>query len=82
MLEITERGYKDSCLGRVLQVKIFEPGYRPLYWDEVWSAFAARYPGRWAVQVFPPESELVNGKAVYHLWVMDHPPEGLNLREP
>ncbi len=78
-IQITERGFRESCLGRVLQLKIHAPAYRPLSWREVWEAFAARYPGRWAVQVFPPAGSLVDGKAVYHLWVLDHEPQGLNL---
>jgi hypothetical protein len=79
-VEITERGFRDSCLGRVLQLKIHAPGYRPLSWREVWEAFVARYPGRWAVQCFPPAGALVDGKAVYHLWVCDVPPAGLDIR--
>lgn len=77
---ITERGTKDSCLGTVLQLKIHDDAFVPLGWEDVWRAFVAEYPGRWAVQVFPPESALVNGKNVYHLWVMEHEPAGLNLR--
>ena len=77
---VTERGYSESCLGRVLQLKVFAPGYKPLSWREAWEAFAERYPGRWAVQVFPPADKLVDGKAVYHLWVLDDEPEGLNIR--
>lgn len=76
---ITERGYRDSCLGRVLQLKIHGPEFRPLFWSEVWEAFVARYPGRWAVQCFPPTGDLLDGKAVYHLFVLDAEPEGLNL---
>jgi len=79
-LIVTERGYRDSCLGRVLQLKIHAPGYRPLSWREVWEAFAARYPDRWAVQCFPPADQLVDGKAVYHLFVLEQPPQGLNVR--
>lgn len=80
-ITITERGTKDSCLGRVLQLKVFTRDYRPLGWREVWNAFAAAYPGRWAVQVFPPAGSLVDGKSVYHLFVMPEgaAPEGLNL---
>ena len=79
---VSERGYKDgTCLGRVLQLKVCAPGYRPLAWTEVWEAFVAAYPGRWAVQVFPPAADLVDGKAVYHLWVLEQEPRGLNLRE-
>lgn len=77
---VTERGFRDSCLGRVLQLKIHDAAYRPLSWREVWDAFALRYPGRWAVQCFPPADELVDGKPVYHLFVCDVPPEGLNIR--
>jgi hypothetical protein len=81
-IQITERGYRESCLGRVLQLKVFDAAYRPLSWREVWEAFAARYPGRWAVQCFPPAGQLVDGKAVYHLWVLEEgrTPVGLNLR--
>jgi hypothetical protein len=79
---ITERGYKDSCLGRVLQLKVFTRDYRALGWREVWDAFAAAYPGRWAVQMFPPADRLVDGKSVYHLWVLEPGavPAGLDLR--
>lgn len=77
---ITERGERDSALGRVLQLKVATPEYRPLGWREVWEAFSARYPGRWAVQVFPPADQLVDSKAVYHLFVCPQEPQGLNLR--
>ena len=78
-LTITERGERESCLGRVLQLKIFEPGYRPLAWSEVWDAFSKAYPGKWAVQCFPPADRLVDGKAVYHLYVLAGVPHGLDL---
>ena len=80
---ITERGLKDSILGRVLQLKVFTRDYRALGWREVWEVFAAAYPGRWAVQVFPPAAHLVDGKSVYHLWVLaeGQKPGGLDLTE-
>ena len=77
---VTERGYRDTCLGRVLQLKVWAPGYPVLSWREVWDVFTVAYPGRWAVQFFPPESELVDSKAVYHLWLLESEPEGFNLR--
>lgn len=76
---ITERGSRESCLGPVLQLKVFAPGYRTLTWREVWDAFTAAYPGRWAVQVFPPAGRLIDGKAVYHLFVCEGEPRGLDL---
>lgn len=81
-VQITERGVRDSCLGAVLQLKVFAPDYRPLGWREVWEAFAAAYPGRWAVEVFPPAARLVDGKNVYHLFALPegNSPAGLDLR--
>ena len=79
-ITITERNYRESVLGRVLQLKVFAPGYRRLYWTEVWEAFTAAYPGKWAVQVFPPADQLVDGKNVYILWVCDKAPEGLSIK--
>lgn len=79
-LTITERGHRESALGRVLQIKVFEEGYRALGWLEVWQAFSEKYPNKWAVQCFPPASELVDGKSVYHLFVCDVPPMGLNIK--
>ena len=79
-INITERKYHESCLGRVLQLKIFTDDFDRLYWSEVWEEFVKRYPGKWAVQVFPPVEKLVDGKNVYHLWVLDQCPEGLSLR--
>lgn len=80
---ITERGTRETCLGRALQLKVFAPGYRPLSWREVWEAFVAQYPGRWAVQSFPPADRLIDGKAVYHLMSPEAMPfaaSGLDIR--
>jgi hypothetical protein len=80
VIEITERNRLTTALGDALLIKVFEPGYRALGWREVWDAFSARYPDKWAVQVFPPADQLVDGKSVYHLFVLDKPPAGLNIR--
>jgi hypothetical protein len=80
VVEITERGERESCLGRVVQLKVWAPGYPPLSWRQIWDAFVKKYPGKWAVQVFPPADRLVDSKAVYHLWVMEGVPAGLDLR--
>ena len=72
---------RQSLMGPVEQIEIYEPGYRVLSWREVWEKFAETYPGRWAVQCFPPAGALVDGKAVYHLWVLPSGVDpGLNLR--
>ena len=59
---------------------MWAPGYPLLTWRQIWDAFTEKYPDRWAVQVFPPVGELVDSKAVYHLWVLESEPDGLNLR--
>jgi hypothetical protein len=79
-ITITERGTKDTCLGSALQLKICTADYRPLSWREVWDAFSSAYPGRWAVQIFPPADRLIDQKCVYHLWVLESEPRGMDLR--
>lgn len=73
---------RATALGPVTQIEIYAPGYPVLTWRQVWDRFAAEYPGRWAVQAFPPADQLVDGKPVYHLWVLEPGvvPEGLNIR--
>lgn len=80
-IRIDERGTRASSFGEVVQLKVWTPGgYRPLFFDEVYDAFTARYPGRWAVEVYPPRDRLVDGKPVRHLWMLQAAPEGLDLR--
>ncbi len=71
---------RSTCLGEVLYIKICAPGHPPLSWREVWECFAEAYPGRWAVECFPPADQLVDGKAMYHLFVLEGEPVGLNIR--
>ena len=80
VITITERETRDTGLGRAQQVKVWSSGYPVLTWREVQEAFTAAYPGKWAVQVLPPASEVVDTKNVYHLWVLESEPDGLNLR--
>ena len=58
------------------------PDYQPLSWSQVWQAFAAVYPKRWAIELYPPVEDLVNDAHVYHLWLLPEgytPPTFLNL---
>ena len=77
---IREIERRSTSLGEALYIKISASGYRPLSWREVWDCFAEAYPGRWAVQCFPPAGDLVDGKSVYHLFVLENEPTGLNIR--
>lgn len=71
-----------SCLGVVIATKVHAEDFRPLGWREVWERFAAEFPGQWAVQCFPPADQLVDGKSVYHLFVLPAgtEPAGLNIK--
>lgn len=73
-------GYRYSNLGTLLYLKVRTHDYRPLSWREVWGAYSAIYPDRWAVQFFPPASELLDESNVYHLFVLETPVEGVNVR--
>jgi hypothetical protein len=79
-ISIQEKEYRHTSLGHALYIVISTPDYRQLSWSEVWEAFAARYPGRWAVQFFPPAEELVDERNLYHLFVLEEAPRGVNVK--
>lgn len=72
-------GRRETALGPGFSLRIRTPTYRALCWREVWQAFADAYPGRWAVECFPPADRLVDEANVYHLFMPDRPPEGLDI---
>lgn len=76
---VQERGHRDTSLGQALYIRIFTPCYRQLSWSEVWSTFNDRYPGKFAVQIFPPEDELVDEQNIYHLFVLEDRPRGFSV---
>lgn len=70
--------------GTVTHLKVYTPEYKRLNWMQVWQAFTDVYPGRWAVELYPPAEELVNDTHVYHLWLLPEgwrPPPSMNLRQ-
>lgn len=77
---VQEMGDRHTELGNVLYIRISTPNYQQLSWEHVWNVFKDRYPGRWAIQVFPPEEALVNDTNIYHLFVLDHQPRGFNIK--
>lgn len=78
---VSEMGHRRTALGDALYIRIRTEDYRPLTWREVWDTFADRYPGKWAVQCFPPAEELVDEVNMYHLFVLDEPPHGFNINK-
>lgn len=78
----TVDSFHTSAWGVVTYLKIYTPAYEQLSWLEVWQTFAEVYPDRWAVEFFPPASEMINEAHVYHLWMLPEgweQPERMNL---
>lgn len=74
--------FHTSQWGMVTHLKVYTPDYKRLSWLQVWQAFAAVYPGRWAFELYPPADDLVNDAHVYHLWLLPEewrPPSPMNL---
>ena len=68
-----------SALGIVRRVRIHRLDMAPMGFRELWNLFDAIFPGRWAVQVFPPQHLLLDQANKYHLWLLEVEPDGLNL---
>jgi len=78
----TVETFRTPPWGKITHLKIYTPDYKRLSWQQVWQAFAAVYPDRWAIELYPPAAELVNDAHVYHLWLLPEgwvPPEPMNL---
>lgn len=73
---------RPTVAGEALLVSISRHDQRPMGFLEVHQVFAAHYPGRWALQAFPPQELLLNGANKYHLFVLEEPPAGMDLCSP
>lgn len=73
---------RDTPFGPVTKLVIGRRDGATMSWREVWDVFAAKYPDRWAIQVFPPARRMIDKVANYHLWVLSDPTlaEALCLR--
>lgn len=76
-----DMGRRRTPWGTVRYIKIRRDDERPMRWSEVWATFDRVYPGQWAIEFFPPREELVDEANIYHLFVLDEPPVGFDLRE-
>lgn len=72
-------GSRSTSFGRVTYLKIATPDKRRLSWREVWERYADLYPDSWAIQFFPPKSELVDDAHIYHLFVLEDEPRGFGI---
>lgn len=76
---VQEMGHRYTSIGSVLYIKIRIRGNRCLSWAEVWRTFESAYPDQWAIQFFPPKDQLVDEVNIYHLFVLDEAPIGVNI---
>jgi hypothetical protein len=77
---VHEGSVHETSMGRATYVAITRPDGRAMSWREVYDCFSEVYPDKWAVQFFPPKDELVDRVNMYHLYVLDTPPEGVNIK--
>lgn len=80
--DVLECDDRDSPLGPAHYVRIHRKDMAKMGFRELWEVFDALYPGRWAVQVFPPRQHLLDQANKYHLFVLDHPPVAFDLTQP
>ena len=78
-LAIESRGFLDSAFGRVERILIYSREGRKLLWPEICAAFNERYPGRWAIQLFPPAEMVADTINHYHLFILESAPWGLDI---
>jgi hypothetical protein len=78
---VLECDVRPTVLGEALRVQIHRWDMKPMGWAELWSVFSAKYPGKWAFQMFPPYEVKLDQANKYHLFVFDQEPTGLNLFE-
>jgi hypothetical protein len=81
---VLECDVRPTPLGRALRVQIERHDGARMGWEELHAVFVAHYPGRWAVQCFPPLGAVLNGANKYHLFVLlDGEPAALDIgRDP
>jgi hypothetical protein len=80
--DILECDRRETPLGVALYVRIHRTDMAPMGFRELWEVFDAHYPGKWAVQVFPERARLLDQANKYHLFVLDTPPNDLDLTRP
>lgn len=79
-IQIQEMEQRTTSFGEAVYIRVSTPNYRLLSWAEIWARFVEAYPGRWAVQFFPPLSEALDEVNIYHLYVLEDAPTGVNIR--
>lgn len=70
----------DTSFGPMTYLKVGRHDDKPMAWTEVWQAFTAIYPDKWAVQFFPSADRVVDEANRYHLYMLDAPPSGVDIK--
>lgn len=80
--EVREMETRQTDFGLVLYIQIHRHDDRRMSWEEICAIFNDRYPGAWAIQMFPPDYLVVNEVNCYHLFILppDFNPSGLNIK--
>lgn len=78
-VHVIEKGVVRTPLGPALRVTIHRHDKRQMAFWQVWEAFSNAYPGKYAVQLFPPRAHYIDMANKYHLHVFANQPEGLDL---
>jgi hypothetical protein len=76
---VTEKGVVQTALGPALRIQIERRDHDTMGFREIWDVFEHRYPGKWALQCFPPREHFIDQANRYHLHVLDVQPQGLDL---
>ena len=79
--DVLECDRRHTPLGVATYVRIHRRDMAPMGFRELWEAFDRYYPGKYAVQVFPPRSRLLDQANKYHLLVLETPPSSMDLTE-
>lgn len=69
---VLECDRRPTVMGPALRIQVERHDGCAMGWRELWDVFEERYPGCWAVQVFPPRELLLDQAHKYHLFVYEH----------
>lgn len=73
---------RPTPLGVATYVRIHRDDMAPMGFRELWDVFSETFPGKWAVQLFPEKTHLLDQANKYHLFVLDNRPDAFDLTLP
>ncbi len=79
MYDVLECDRRPTPFGEALYVRIHRTDMAVMGFRELWETFDKYYPGKWALQVFPPREHLLDQANKYHLFVYDSEISALDI---